>query len=252
MSDGILITGSTDGLGRELARELAARGDRVLVHGRDQQKVERAAEEVGAGGSFVADLSSLDQVRRLAAEVLEAEDGLHALVNNAGLVSPERRLSEDGHELGFAVNYLAGFALTMRLVPETGRVVNVASIGQQQIDFEDVMLERGYEPFRSYAQSKLAQIMFTIELAERTGATANALHPATLMDTKMVRGSFGRTVDTVADGVHSVTHVLDLDPEVTGRFFDHTEESRANAQAYDAVARRRLWDLSERLTGVQS
>ena len=248
----ILITGATDGLGRRVAQELAGRGASVLVHGRDPERVERAVEETGAAGGYLADLSSLEEVRRLAGEV----ERLDVLVNNAGVVSPERQESDDGYELGFAVNYLAGFALTGLLLPKIdGRIVNVASVGQNPIDFDDVMLERSYDGYRSYAQSKLAQVMFTFELAERLreGATVNALHPATLMDTKMVRESFGRTQDSVEDGVRSVTHLV-ADPEldgVSGRYFDKTHESRANEQAYDADARRRLWELSEELTGVR-
>jgi NAD(P)-dependent dehydrogenase (short-subunit alcohol dehydrogenase family) len=253
----ILITGATDGLGRGVAEELAGQGARVLVHGRSRERVERTVDEIGGAAGYVADLSSLDQVRRLAADVGESEDRLDVLVNNAGVAVPERQESEDGHELGFAVNYLAGFALTGLLLPLIdGRIVNVASIGQTPIDFDDVMLERSYDGYRSYAQSKLAQIMFTFELAERLpddGATVNALHPATLMDTKMVRESFGRTQDSVEDGVRSVLHLV-ADPEldgVSGRYFDKLSESRANPQAYDADARRRLWELSEELTGVR-
>lgn len=259
----ILITGSTDGLGRALAQRLAAKGAHALVHGRDPAKVERTVRDVGAAQGFVADLSSLAQVRHLADQVRQSLDRLDALVNNAGVVVPERMESEDGIELGFAVNYLAGFALTQLLLPlleasAPARVVNVASVGQQPIHFNDVMLEDRYDGYRSYAQSKLAQIMFTFELAERLGAgagvTVNALHPATLMDTKMVRESFGRTVDSVEDGVNSVLHLVtarELE-HTTGRYFDHTQESAADAQAYDAGARRRLWELSERLTGVRS
>jgi NAD(P)-dependent dehydrogenase (short-subunit alcohol dehydrogenase family) len=251
----ILITGSTDGLGRAVAQRLAARGASVLVHGRDPQKVEDAVRATGAAHGFTADLSSLAQVRSLAEAVNAEVDRLDVLVNNAGVVVPERTESEDGYELGFAVNYLAGFLLTRELLPllePPARIVNVASAGQRAIDFGDVMLEEGYDGYRSYAQSKLAQIMFTIELAERLpdGVTVNALHPATLMDTKMVRDSFGRTVDTVEDGVHSVVRLV-TDPELhaaTGRYFDHTQESAADSQAYDAEARRSLWELSERLT----
>jgi NAD(P)-dependent dehydrogenase (short-subunit alcohol dehydrogenase family) len=249
----VLITGSTDGLGRRVAEDLAAEGARVLVHGRSPERVERTVEETGAAAGYVADLSSIDEVERLAGEV----DGVDVLVNNAGVISRERELSRDGYELGFAVNYLAGFALTGLLLPDIdGRVVNVASIGQHPIDFDDVMLERSYDSYRSYAQSKLAQVMFTFELAERLGPegpTVNALHPATLMDTKMVRESFGRTQDTVEEGARAVEHLV-MDPElegVTGRYFDRQSESTANEQAYDRDARRLLWELSEDLTGVR-
>ena len=130
------------------------------------------------------------------------------LINNAGVIEGERRESEDGYELTFAVNYLAHFLLTRLLVPllrdsAPARVVNVASVGQSPIDFDDVMLERGYDPMRAYTQSKLAQVMFTFELAERlrgSGVTVNALHPASLMDTRMVRETFGRSMSTVEEG----------------------------------------------------
>ena len=133
--------------------------------------------------------------------------------------------------------------------------MNVASIGQAPLDFEDLMLERGYDAYRAYAQSKLAQILFTFELAERLGESAitvNAVHPATLMDTKMVRDTFGRGRASVGQGAEAVLRLVS-DPEldgVTGRYFDGTRESSAHEQAYDPEARRRLWELSEELTGV--
>jgi NAD(P)-dependent dehydrogenase (short-subunit alcohol dehydrogenase family) len=229
----ILITGATDGLGRRVAELLSQRGDEVLVHGRSES------------ADYVADLASLDQVRRLAREVGEVD----ALINNAGVIVPERRESADGYELGFAVNYLSHFLLTLELLPP--RIVNVASIGQQEIDFDDVMLERAYDGFRSYAQSKLAQIMFTIELAARSDLRVDALHPATLMDTKMVRESFGRARSSVDEGAEAVIHVLD-DRAGSGRYFDGKRESRAQPQAYDPEARARLWELSEELTGVRA
>jgi NAD(P)-dependent dehydrogenase (short-subunit alcohol dehydrogenase family) len=135
------------------------------------------------------------------------------------------------------------------------RIVNVASIGQYPIDFDDVMLEHEYDSFRAYAQSKLAQIMFTFELAERLGdgaVTVNALHPATLMDTKMVQSTFGRSMSSVEEGVEATLRLISS-PElegVTGRFFDGMRESTAQEQAYDPEARRRVWDLSERLCGL--
>jgi NAD(P)-dependent dehydrogenase (short-subunit alcohol dehydrogenase family) len=254
----ILITGSTQGLGRRVARELAARGATVLLHGRDQGRLQEAAAETGAARTYLADLSSLSQVRRLAGEVTENEDRLDVLVNNAGMIATnERQESEDGYELGFAVNYLSHFLLTELLLPllrasAPSRIVNVSSAGQSPIDFEDVMLERDYENYRSYGQSKLAQVMHALELAEReTAVTANALHPATLMDTKMVRQTFGQGRTSVEEGAEATLRLI-ADPEldgVTGRYFDGTGESTADPQAYDAEARKRLWALSEELTG---
>ena len=256
----VLITGATDGLGRRVAEVLAERGEDVVVHGRSPEKVSDVAREIGAAGSYVADLASLDKVRRLATEVRSDREQLHALINNAGLASPERQESRDGYELGFAVNYLSHFLLTLELLPlfessSPARIVNVASIGQRAIDFDDVMLESDYDGYRSYAQSKLAQVMFTFELAERlppdSGVTVDVLHPATLMDTKMVRQTFGSGRTSVDEGAEAVVHVLD-DHGGSGRYFDGTRESSADPQAYDQEARARLWELSEDLTGVRA
>jgi NAD(P)-dependent dehydrogenase (short-subunit alcohol dehydrogenase family) len=173
------------------------------------------------------------------------------LVNNAG-VAGERGHSADGFELTFAVNYLAHFVLTLDLLPIVrGRIVNVASGAQAPIDFDDPMPEgRRWDGMRAYSQSKLAQVMFTFELAERLGPggpAVNALHPASLMDTKMVRRSFGRALTSVDKGAQPTLRLI-VDAEgVTGRYFEGTREAGAHPQAYDAEARRQLWELSERL-----
>jgi NAD(P)-dependent dehydrogenase (short-subunit alcohol dehydrogenase family) len=240
----VLITGSTDGLGRALAGELAGRGHEVVVHGRSRERAEAVAREIGATGVHVADFARLDDVRALA----EQAQGVDVLVNNAGIISAERRLSEDGIELTFQVNHLSGFLLTLLMLPP--RTVNVASIGQRAPDFDDLMLERGYDGYAAYVQSKLAQIMLTFELAERRpDLVVNALHPATLMDTKMVRETFGRSRSTVAEGVDATARVVELE-NVSGRYFEGLREARADPVAYDAEARRRLWDVSAALTSA--
>jgi NAD(P)-dependent dehydrogenase (short-subunit alcohol dehydrogenase family) len=261
----ILVTGATDGLGKHVASALARRGATVLVHGRSPERLEVTLEELRGQTSsqkvcsYLADLSSLAAVRDLADRILSEYDRLDVLVNNAGIIVQERKASEDGYELTFAVNYLSHFLLTSLLLPllkdsAPARVVNVASAGQSPIDFDDLMLERGYEAMRAYSQSKLAQIMFTFELAERlsgTGVSVNALHPASLMDTKMVQDTFGYTMSTVEEGTEAVVR-LAVSPElegVTGRYFDGTREARADGQAYDPQARDRLWVLSEELCG---
>jgi NAD(P)-dependent dehydrogenase (short-subunit alcohol dehydrogenase family) len=199
----VLITGSTDGVGRHVAIELARRGAKVLLHGRDRPRAEAVMDEIRRGGTsavfYPADLSSLEQVRALAAAVRKDQRRLDLLINNAGIGTrsggPQRRVSADGHELRFAVNYLSGFLLTYLLLPlleasTPARIVNVASAGQSPIDFNDVMLTKHYDGVQAYCQSKLAQIMFTIDLAqalEASNITVNALHPATYMATTMVR-----------------------------------------------------------------
>ena len=268
----ILITGSTAGLGLEVARRLVSAGATVLVHGRDPGRLERALVAVGGGRrdgrvhGLLADLASLDATRRLARDGAVEFGRPDVLVNNAGVasISGPRRESAEGYELTFAVNYLAGFLLTLELLPAlraaaSARVVNIASIGQAPIDLDDLMLERAYDGNRAYARSKLAQVMFTFELAERLvaagepGVTVNALHPATLMDTAMVRGTLGRPRSTVAEGAEATLRLIAA-PElerVSGRYFDGVDESAADPQAYDRDARRRLWALSEELTGTR-
>jgi len=267
----ILITGATDGLGRALAENLAATGAQLILHGRHRDKLDSIAAELGQGqhqpppATVLADLSDLAQVRDLSKQVAALTDHLDALVSNAGIGSGEpdgrtRRVSADGHELRFAVNYLAGFDLTLRLLPllraaRAARIVNVASLGQHPIDFDDVMLEHDYSGTRAYGQSKLAQITSGFVLAERLHAgpvTVNSLHPATYMPTKMVLAEIGHSIDTLETGEAATRRLVD-DPglaSTTGRFFDRTRDVRANAAAYDPEVRRRLWQLSLDLTGA--
>jgi NAD(P)-dependent dehydrogenase (short-subunit alcohol dehydrogenase family) len=254
-----LVTGATDGLGRAVAGELAADGWTVLLHGRDAARGQAALEETGAARLYLADLASLADVSRLADEVLAGEERLDVLVNNAGIGgSGAREESRDGFELRFAVNYLAGYALTRRLLglmraSAPARIVNVASAGQQAIDFGDVMLERDYDGWDAYRQSKLAQVMFTFDLADElrgTGVTATCLHPATFMPTKMVTEGGISPVSTLEQGVEATLRLI-RDPElegVSGVYFNGTAEARPDPQASDEDARRRLRELSERLT----
>jgi NAD(P)-dependent dehydrogenase (short-subunit alcohol dehydrogenase family) len=267
----ILLTGATDGLGRATARELATLGATLLIHGRNRQRLEATcAEIVETTGNrkikgYLADFSELAQVRRLAEEVRADKGRLDMLINNAGigagnLKEARREVSADGVELRFAVNYLAPFLLTRLLLPllkasAPARIINVASVGQAPIDFKNVMLGQRYDPVQAYRQSKLAQIMFTIDLAaelEETGVTVNCLHPASLMDTKMVFEWFGHTLSTIQDGVEALMNMA-ISPDfdtISGAYYDRLTASRANPQAYDAAARTQLKRLSEKLTDL--
>jgi len=259
-----LVTGSTDGVGRVVAERLAAAGAQVLVHGRDLDRGGRVVADIRARGGqadlLPADLASLAEVRRLADAVRQRTDRLDILINNAGIgtAGGARQTSADGHELRFAVNYLAGFLLTHLLLPllragAPARIVNVSSAGQQAIDFDDVMLTRGYSGVRAYCQSKLAQILFTVDLGAElkgSGITANCLHPSTYMDTTMVRQSGNSPVSSVETGADAIMQLaVSLKVEgKSGLYFNVLNESRANAQAYDAKARDRLRQLSRELT----
>jgi NAD(P)-dependent dehydrogenase (short-subunit alcohol dehydrogenase family) len=265
----VLITGSTDGVGRYVATRLAAAGAKVLIHGRDSARAETLVDEIKRAGHaapvfYRADLASLADCRQLAQAVIAGHQRLDLFISNAGIGSqnegPARQTSKDGYELRFAVNYLSGFLLANLLLPllkasAPSRIVNVASIGQHPIDFDDVMITKGYSGSRAYAQSKLSQIMFTIDLAEAlkgSGVTVNSLHPATYMNTTMVRAGGITPMSTVEQGGDAILHLAVGDDVAgkTGLFFNGMNEAKANPQAYDATARKRLRALSLELTGL--
>jgi NAD(P)-dependent dehydrogenase (short-subunit alcohol dehydrogenase family) len=261
----MLITGASDGLGRELAYALAEQGHELVVHGRDAARLAEVAERTGAE-AIQADLASLDQVRRLASEVTSRHDRLDVLVNNAGIgfgrPGAARQLSADGHELRLAVNYLAPYLLTRLLLPllmrsVPARIVNVASMGQAPVDLEDPMLVYGYDGRLAYRRAKLALIAHSVDLAEEldgAGVTVNSLHPATLMPTTMVREALTEQVDSLEQGLRATLRLV-VAPElagVTGRYFDGERESRALEQAYDVDFRKRLRAFTDSLVGLSN
>jgi NAD(P)-dependent dehydrogenase (short-subunit alcohol dehydrogenase family) len=267
----VLVTGSTDGVGRYVAGELAKQGAHVLIHGRDAARAKSLINGIKAGGGvaptfYQADLASLTGARQLADAVKADHRRIDVFVSNAGIGSqnsgPQRQESADGIELRFAVNYLSGFLLAHLLLPlikaaAPSRIVNVASIGQHPIDFDDVMITKNYSGARAYAQSKLSQIMFTIDLANEakgSGVTVNSLHPATYMNTTMVRAGGITPISTVEQGGAAILHLIEGDDVAgkSGLFFSGMNETRANAQAYDVSARKKLRELSLKLTGLDS
>ncbi|MFC5139739.1 SDR family NAD(P)-dependent oxidoreductase [Actinomycetospora rhizophila] len=267
----VLVTGATDGLGRGLAQDLARRGLTVLLHGRDDERGKAALEEIrqatgnDALGWYRADLAELAQVRDLADRVAADHPRLDVLVNNAGIGydvpgGGVRQESADGHELRFAVNFLAGHLLAHRLLGPLraagassaqgpARIVMVSSAGQAALDFDDLMLRRDYSGWRAYCQSKLAQILDAFDLADELDpavVTATALHPATYMPTKIVPSP----ISTIAEGVEATAR-LAVDPElagVTGRYYNGLQEAEPEPQALDPLARRRLRSIADELT----
>jgi NAD(P)-dependent dehydrogenase (short-subunit alcohol dehydrogenase family) len=267
----VLVTGSTDGVGRYVAAKLAAGGAKVLIHGRDKARGQALVDEIRRHGKgeaifYQADLSSLAETRQLAEAVLADHKGLDLFISNAGIGSqnqgPQRQTSADGYELRFAVNYLSGFLLAHLLLPllkasAPSRIINVASLGQHPIYFDDVMITKNYSGSRAYAQSKLAQIMFTIDLADElkgSGVTVNSLHPATYMNTTMVRAGGITPISTVEQGGAAILHLAEGDDMAgkTGLFFNGMQQAKAIPQAYDEAARQRLRALSLELTGLTS
>ena len=264
----ILITGATDGLGKEVARRALQAGGHVLVHGRNKQKGEDVVSELMKKTGrdtlkyYNADFNSLQQVKNLSQQILSEHKKIDILINNTAIGggpkgNTERALSEDGCELRFAVNHLAHFLLTQNLLPVIkqsvpSRIVHISSIGQAPLDFDDIMMEKKFDSYTAYCRSKLAQIMYGFELAEKLngkGVNVNSLHPATLMDTNMVHDYFGRVTSTIDEGADVVDYVsFSKETEsISGAYFNQKREAKANAQAYDKEARKKLWQISEDL-----
>jgi len=280
-----LVTGATSGIGRETARGLAAQGATVIVAGRDRRRCEQTAAALQHGypaarvSYLVADLSSQAEVRRLADAITRQYDRLDVLVNNAGAQFRARLESADGIELTFALNHLAYFLLTLLLLDvlrasAPARIVNVASHAHHgaALDFDDLELRRGYDGSRAYRQSKLANIMFTYELARRlegTGVTANALHPGVVatdfgakdeglrsllrrLARPAVRLALGRRTISPWEGAQTSLY-LATSPDVegvTGQYFDKKAAVRSSDKSYDQAAQQRLWEISAAITGL--
>ena len=273
-----LVTGATNGIGRATAQALAARGASVIVHGRDRRKAEAAVNGIveatrnRAVEPIVGDLAELDQVRRMAAEFRARHKQLHVLLNNAGLVAFDRRTTHDGFEAHFGVNHLAPFLLTNLLLDTLkssapARVVTVASAvhNRCRIDFDDLQAARSYGGIGAYANSKLANILFTTELARRldgAGVTANALHPGVV-----ATGLAGDATGLMALGWKFAKNFM-ISPEkgartsiylaesaevggISGRYFSNCREAPTAAAARDADTAAQLWKVSAGLAGLE-
>ena len=264
----VLVTGSTDGIGKETALQLAQMGAKVLLHGRDPKKGQVVLEEIHLKtGSdrlefYLADLSSQQQIRSLAAKVKENNHRLDVLINNAGIFMPERKMAEEGIETTFAVNYLAPFLLTRELddllkQSAPSRIINVASIAHwnAKLEWNNLQGERYYEGFDAYALSKLGVILFTYALAERllgSGVTANCLHPG-VIETKLLRAGFGDYPgDTPENGARTSVYLASSlkEKDVTGQYFEECKPTRSSPASYNRELQDKLWRISEELTGL--
>ncbi len=274
----VLITGATNGIGKVTALELAKKGARVIITGRNLDKTQNTVSEIRTKSGnpdvdcLVADFSSQAQVRQLANDFRQRYHQLDVLVNNAGALFARRQVTADGYEMTFAFNHLAYFLLTHLLLDllqasAPARIVNVASAAHQmaQIDFDDLQTAQySYAGYKAYGRSKLANIMFTYALARRlegTGVTANALHPGAVNTgfgknnggvMRLAMNAFSRFQLTPEEGAQTSIY-LASSPEVegvSGKYFDDCKPARSSPVSYDEAAQTRLWEVSAEMTGL--
>ena len=262
----ILITGSTDGIGKQTALELAELGAKVILHGRNESKVKQVSQEFGqkTGNDqldfFIADLSSLQQIRTMGLEIQRKYNRLDVLINNAGVAMNKLEMSDDGYEMTFAINHLAVFAFTLLLLglmtrSAPSRIINVSSmVHSSSLNFKNLVKPRHFDGWEVYCQSKLCNILFTYELAEKLqnlGVTVNCLHPG-VIDTKLLRVNFGGG-SPVTEGSRKLVYLATA-PElatVTGKYFTDNRQTRSAKITYDVETRKKLWNLSEKLCGLR-
>ena len=261
----ILITGGTDGIGKETAFQLARMGARVLVHGRDQAKGAHVINEINHDtcneeiSLYIADFSSLADIRRMAEDIKREQKELHVLVNNAGNFFKERQLSKDGFEMTFAVNYLAPFLLTILLLDlikssAPARIINVSSSSHRsirEVDLANLQGETDYNGYAAYSLSKLGNMLFTQSLADQlkgTHVTVNALHPG-VIDTNLLRKSYAMDGAGVDEGAKTSVY-LASSPDVvrvSGKYFDAMREREASDLSQNKTLQNDFWNLSKEM-----
>jgi NAD(P)-dependent dehydrogenase (short-subunit alcohol dehydrogenase family) len=266
----ILITGWTDGIGKQCALELATKGATVLLHGRNPSLGKSVLEQINKASQnnkvelFVADFASLKQVRRLAAEIHDKHTKLDVLVNNAGVYVRERQLTEDGFEVTFGVNHLAPFLLTNLLLDllknsAPSKIINVSSMVHQNapFDFHNLQGEKRFDAYGAYGISKLGNLLFTYELAHRlhnSGVAVNALHPGVIA-TKMLRTGFGSMGGRPAeDGAARIEYLIETAgiENVSGKYFVNDKEQTSSPQSRDEKLQKQFWALSEKMAGLSN
>ena len=262
----ILITGSTDGIGKQTAIELAQTGANVIIHGRNQQRTKSVYEAIKdkTGNDsidyFVADLSSLEEVRGLSDNIHDKYEKIDVLLNNAGVFEPERIITKDGFERTFAVNHLAHFLLTDLLMdliekPDSGRIINVSSMAHaSDLDFDNLQGEQHYDGYTAYSYSKLCNILFTYHLARKlsdTNITANCLHPG-VIGTKLLRAGWGIGGGSLKEGCRTSVYLATSHEveNVSGKYFVNNRQANPASISYDVSIQNRLWKLSEELVSI--
>jgi NAD(P)-dependent dehydrogenase (short-subunit alcohol dehydrogenase family) len=265
----ILVTGSTDGIGKATASALLSRGAEVIIHGRNVKKGQNVQSELkektgrGRPDLLIADLSEQQQVRELAEDLLSNYTRLDVLINNAGTYEKVRQVTADGVEMTFAVNYLAPFVLTHSLLPllkksAPSRIVSVASSAHEDVDrfdWDNLQGERHYDPWDTYARSKFADIVFTYMLArniDSSGVTINCLHPG-VVNTKMLRSAFPKLPGIPPEQGALTSIYLAVSPDVagvSGQYFNNQRPVRSSVLTYDRSVQERLWKVAENIINV--
>ena len=262
----VLITGSTDGIGKQTALELIQKEAKVIIHGRNEQRAKKVVTELTDRTNnsemdyVIADLSSFGEIRKMSEDLHNRYHKLDVLINNAGVYKNERVLSKDGFELTFAINHLSCFLLTgllLDLIKDSSysRIVNVASQAHAgQLDFDNLQGEKYYDGYDAYSRSKLCNIMFTYKLAgilEGSGITANVLHPG-VISTKLLHAGWGSGGSDITLGSKTSVYLATSEyvAFVSGKYFSTQRLARSSRISYDTIVQDKLWEVSEKMTGL--